>query len=112
MQTITEADYLAFEETSQIKHEFLNGEIFAMSGGSENHSLISASIQAALLFALKGKGCRVYESNMRLQVAATGLYTYPDAMVVCGETQLVENRTDTLLNPIVIIEVLSPSTEK
>jgi Uma2 family endonuclease len=106
---MTEEEYLAFERASDIKHEYLNGEIFAMSGASENHNLICLYTGAALASALRGKPCRAYPSDMR--VKAGRLYTYPDLLIVCGQSQLADDKIDTLLNPVVIIEVLSPSTE-
>ncbi|MBI5651769.1 MAG: Uma2 family endonuclease [Chloroflexi bacterium] len=107
---ITPEEYLAMEERAESKSEYLQGEIFAMAGGSFNHSTIISNCITVLSIALKGKPCRVLDSNMRLHVKPNGLYTYPDVMVVCGKAQFVAKRNDTLLNPIVIVEVLSPST--
>jgi Uma2 family endonuclease len=108
---MTEAEYLEFERSSELKHEFLNGDVFAMTGASRIHNLITAKVITALTSQLRGRPCEVYASDMRLKVTATGLYTYPDVSVICGEPQLTDDRLDTITNPIVIVEVLSPSTE-
>lgn len=108
--TMTEEEYLAFERESEIRHEYLHGEIFAMSGASENHNLICSHTTSSLIIALRGQPCRAYQSDMR--VKAGRLYTYPDILVVCGPSQKTDDKPDTLLNPVVIIEVLSSSTEK
>ena len=110
-QTWTEAKYLAFERSSEEKHEFLNGEIFAMAGAKENHNLIVANIIASLHSQVRNRPCRVYPSDMRVKSTHTGSYTYPDIVVVCDTPQFEDDERDTLLNPTVIIEVLSPSTE-
>jgi Uma2 family endonuclease len=104
-------EYLASERASDEKHEYVNGEIFAMSGASFRHVRISGNISASLTIQLKNKKCQTFQSDLRVHIPATGLYTYPDVMVVCGEIRAVEDGYhDTLLNPNVIIEVLSPST--
>lgn len=107
---MTEAEYLAFERASEHKHEYLNGEVFAMAGASERHVLICASVMFALYGQFRGR-CRVYVNDMRVKVRPSGLYTYPDITVVCGHPQLEDNQLDTLLNPMLIVKVLSPSTE-
>lgn len=109
---MTETEYLAFERESDIKHEYINGEIFAMTGASENHNLISVNILTSLKSQLRGKGCKVYPADMRVRVQATGEYFYPDASAVCEKAQFAENIFDSLINPSLIIEVLSPSTER
>lgn len=106
----TPEEYLALEESAAYKSEYFRGEIFAMAGGSSNHNLISVNISTALNVVLEQSPCRVYASDMRLLVEANGLYTYPDVMVVCGKPQLVKGRNDTVINPLLIVEVLSPST--
>jgi Uma2 family endonuclease len=111
MQSMTEAEYLEFERASDTKHEYLDGRIYEMVGASENHNLICIYTSAALISKLRGRPCKVYPSDMRVQVQPSGLYTYPDLSVVCGEAQLTDDRFDTLLNPIILVEVLSPSTE-
>ena len=109
---MTEAEYLAFERASETKHEFLDGEVFAMSGASEAHNLISINTAATLHTRLRGRSCKVYPSDMRIKTPG-GLYTYPDLSVVCGgDARFSENEFDTLLNPTVLIEILSPSTER
>ena len=106
----TVEEYFDLERTRDGKSEYYRGEIFAMSGGSEAHSLIGANCIRELGNALKSRPCRVYTSDMRVK-CPTGLYTYPDASIVCGKPELLGNRYDTLLNPLVIFEVLSESTE-
>lgn len=109
-QRMTAAEYLEFERASQMKHQFVDGEIFAMAGGSEIHSSLAVNAIIALGNRFKGKSCRVYKSDMRLKVEATEVYTYPDVHVACGGTKLEDDHCDTALNPVVIIEVLSEST--
>jgi Uma2 family endonuclease len=108
---MTETQYLEFERASEIKHEFLAGEVFAMMGTSETHNLINGSTYVALYNQLRGRPCKVYPSDMRIKVPSTGLYTYPDISVVCGEAQFSDDQLDTLINSVVVIEVLSQSTE-
>lgn len=107
----TPEEYLALERKAQCKSEYLAGEIFAMSGASEQHNLITLNVAAALHAQFRGRLCRAYTSDMRVKVSPTGLYTYPDVVALCGEPQFDDEQRDTLLNPTVIIEVLSPSTE-
>jgi Uma2 family endonuclease len=103
-------EYLALERASRdVKHEFFDGEIFAMAGASSPQNLIALNIASELRSALKTRDCLVHPSDMRVQ-CPTGLYTYPDVSVVCGKPQFADDRNDTLLNPLVIIEVLSPTT--
>ena len=109
---MTEAEYLVFERESELKHEYLNGHVYAMSGASRIHNLICTNIVGALHPQLRDKPCEIYQSDMRINVSATGLYTYPDIAIVCGEPRFAEDEFDTLLNPTLIIEVLSPSTGK
>ena len=109
---ISPEEYLRLERQAEYKSEYLNGEIFAMSGASREHNLIAAHIVSELDQQLKGKPCEVYPSDMRLKVTATGLYTYPDAIVVCGEPKFEDAYVDTLLNPTFLVEVLSQSTER
>ena len=110
-QLMSEAEYLEFERASEIKHEFLDGDVFDMTGASEAHNLITVNVITALKNQLRGRPCKLYASDMRVKVSTTGLYTYPDISVVCGEAQFGDEQLDTLLNPNLIIEVLSPSTE-
>jgi Uma2 family endonuclease len=104
-------EYLAFERESEEKHEYLDGEIFAMTGASERHILIVGSTHFSLYGQLDKRPCKVYMSDMRVRVKGTSFYTYPDISLVCGDAEFEDDDIDTLLNPMVIIEVLSPSTE-
>ncbi len=110
---ITEEMYLEQERQSTTKHEYYNATIYAMAGASEQHNLIALNIAAALHAVLRGRTCRAYPSDMRVKVMRTGLNTYPDFSIVCGQSQFTDvAKRDTLINPTVIIEVLSPSTER
>ncbi|MCK6630505.1 MAG: Uma2 family endonuclease [Anaerolineae bacterium] len=104
-------EYLALEEMAEYRSEYYRGEIFAMAGGSANHNRIAGNIYLELRETLKGKPCEAFITDMRLHVKKNSLYTYPDVMVVCGRIEYVKGRTDTLTNPVVIIEVLSDSTQ-
>jgi Uma2 family endonuclease len=105
-------EYLRLERQAEYKSEYLNGEIFAMTGASRKHNLITTNISRELSQQLKARPCEVYAVDMRVKVRATGLYTYPDVVVVCGEPEFEDDFVDTLLNPTVLIEVLSQSTER
>src|SRR5689334_833783 len=107
----TVEEYLALERKAEHKSEYLNGFIFAMAGASEMHKLIAGNVFGELRARLKGHACRAYISDMRIRVSETGLYTYPDVVVVCGERRFDDVERDTLLNPTLIVEVLSESTE-
>ena len=104
----TREEYLTLEAMSQEKHEFYHGEIFAMAGGTFHHAEISGNIFATLRTQLRHKSCRPTNSDMRIGTPS-GLMTYPDVAIFCGAPELIDNQR-TLLNPVVIIEVLSPST--
>src|SRR3954469_2694994 len=108
---VSEAEYLQTERQLETKNEFFDGEIFAMAGGTSAHSLIATNLAMALGSRLKGSGCLTYNSDLRLKVEATGLFTYPDISVVCGGARFLDEQEDTLLNPSVVVEVLSDSTE-
>ena len=108
---LTPQQYLAQERKADFKSEYYQGETFAMAGASRAHNLIVANLVRELGNSLKGRRCEVYPSDMRVKVSPTGLYTYPDVTVVCGEPQLEDDQFDTLLNPTVLFEVLSDSTE-
>lgn len=112
LKTITATQYLARERKADFKSEYFQGEVFAMAGGSPSHSLIGANVVRATGNQLDGKTCRVFNSDLRIKVQASGLYTYPDASIVCGELQFDDEQQDTVTNPTVIVEVLSDSTEK
>jgi len=109
----TPAEYYRLEEQAEYKSDYYNGEIFAMAGGTEVHSLICVNIIREISSALKGRTCAAYDPNMRLKVAASGLRTYPDASVYCRprEHDPEDPTGQTLTNPTAIFEVLSPSTE-
>lgn len=111
-QRLTEAEYLAIERASVgQKHEFYAGEMFAMAGGTFAHSTISAQLIRLLGNALNDSSCDVHTSDMRVKIKRTGLMTYPDASVSCGEPEFEDGHKDMLLNPVLIVEVLSKSTE-
>ena len=103
-------EYLELERQAEYKSEYVNGEIFARSGASEEHNLIVGNVFAALHTQFRGRPCKVYASDMRVKVSPT-VYTYPDVVAVCGEARLEDAQLDTLLNPTVLVEVLSSSTE-
>lgn len=104
-------EYLASERAAETKSEYFAGEVFAMAGASRAHNLIVFNVASQMGPQLRGGPCEAYVGDMRVKVSATGLYTYPDVVVVCGNPQLEDDHLDTLLNPTLIIEVLSPSTE-
>jgi Uma2 family endonuclease len=109
---MTPEEYLAFEKNSEIKHEFCDGEIFAMTGASLNHNRISRNIQRELGMLLKGSSCENLSSDMRVKIQAREQYTYPDIVIACDDILLEKiDGVETLLNPVVIIEILSDSTE-
>jgi Uma2 family endonuclease len=107
----TSAEYLEFERQSEVKHELIDGEIFEMAGAVRNHNRISTNVLRLLDNQLLERECNVYGSDMRVKITATEKYTYPDIVAVCGEEIFEDKTQDTLLNPQLIIEVLSKSTE-
>lgn len=107
----TPEEYLARERQAEGKTEFLDGEIFAMTGASRRHNRIVLNVASSLDRQLKEKGCEVFASDMRVRVPAVDLYTYPDVAVACGEPRFEDAELDTLLNPVLIVEVLSKTTE-
>jgi Uma2 family endonuclease len=107
----TPEEYLALERTAEYKNEYVNGRIYAMTGASREHNLIAGNVFGELRTRLRGRACEVYMGDMRVRVSPTGLYTYPDVVALCGEPRFEDSHVDTLLNPTVIVEVLSPSTE-
>ena len=107
---MTVEEYLAFERRSKIRHEYIDGEVFAMAGSKRNHSLIAGNAGTELAIQLRNKNCEVHFGDLRVEAGET-TYVYPDVTVVCGEVRLVPNIFDTLENPTVICEVLSKSTE-
>ncbi|MEA1969699.1 MAG: Uma2 family endonuclease [Thermodesulfobacteriota bacterium] len=110
---MTPEEYLAFERSSEIKHEYFDGELFAMVGAKKSHNLINANLTTNLVtqFRADGSTCRVFSNDMRVRVLKNGKYTYPDIVIACGDMEFEDHELDTLLNPIVIIEILSASTE-
>jgi Uma2 family endonuclease len=103
--------YLDFERKSTARHALIDGELYLMAGASENHNLITANIIITLGMQLRGRPCKLYPSDMRVKIHDLGNYHYPDVSVVCGEAQIEDHHQDTLLNPTLLVEVLSPSTE-
>ena len=104
-------EYLDIERQSEIRHEFLDGHVYAMAGESIEHSTICFNLAVAIGAQLKGTPCRGFSPNMKVRAGEKGLYAYPDLMVACGEPAFQDERGDVLLNPTVIFEVLSRSTE-
>jgi Uma2 family endonuclease len=107
---LTEEEYLAIERLAEAKSEFHDGQMFAMSGGSPNHALLTARL-CSLLDRNLPPGCRLFSSDLRIKASPAGLYTYPDCSVVCGDLQYFGDHKDVVVNPLLIVEVLSPSTE-
>ena len=107
----TPEEYLVSERKATLKSEYINGEILAMSGASNAHNLITLDIGTELNIQLRERECLVYTNDMRVRTSPMGSYFYPDVVVVCGEPQFEDNVFETLLNPTLVIEVLSPSTE-
>lgn len=103
-------EYLEWEEKATYKSEYRQGEVTAMAGGSLNHNTISGNIFGNFFAMLKGKGCRPFNSDMKLDIPLSHSFVYPDAMVVCGTIELMEGRQDVVKNPTLIVEVMSPST--
>jgi len=107
----TPEEYLELERNSETKSEYFNGEIFAMGGASPQHVLIVTNVVGELHSQLKDRSCNLYSTDLRLKVSPTGLYTYPDVIVVCGKPEFSDDQKDTLINPTVIVEILSQSTK-
>ena len=107
---MTPADYLEIERHAGCKSEYYQGQVFPMAGATGNHSLIVSNLTSYLNQQLRTKGCEVFPVNMRLQVAAAAFYTYPDVAVVCGRPEFADDQLDTLLNPVLVMEVASDST--
>ena len=110
-QKISIEEYLEMENASTEKHEYYKGEIFAMSGTKMPHSIISKNLLGTLFNKLKGKECQPYGSAVRIHIEANTLFTYPDIVIICGETITRNNDDYNVLNPTVIIEILSNSTK-
>ena len=108
---LTEEEYLALERQAEFRSEYVAGEMFAMAGASRRHNRIVTNLVAALDGQLRARPCNVYSNDMRVKMQSTGLYTYPDVVATCGEEMFADRENDVLLNPLVVIEVLSDSTE-
>jgi len=108
---LTPEEYLEHERRAEVRSEYLDGEVFAMSGASREHGLIATNLTRELSLQLKGRPCETFTADMRVKVSAISLYTYPDVVVACGELVFEGEEPDTLLNPTLIVEVLSASTE-
>jgi Uma2 family endonuclease len=106
------AEYLAIDRASETKHEFIAGMVYAMSGGTPAHARLAISIGGELRAQLAGKPCAVFSSDLRVRVLATGLATYPDLTVICGALEVDPEDAHTATNPVVIVEVTSPSSER
>jgi len=108
---VTPEEYLERERTAEFKSEYLDGEVFAMAGGSPTHSALIFNIGGILSPQLRGGPCRGFSSDTKVGADAAGLYSYPDLSVACGELRFIGERQDVLANPVLLVEVLSPSTE-
>jgi Uma2 family endonuclease len=108
---VSSQEYLALEKQAVYKSEYIAGTIVAMSGASRKHNLIVTNIVTSLVQQLRGRSCEVYANDMRVKMPASDLYVYPDVVVVCGTPQFEDSDLDTLLNPTLVIEILSQSTE-
>jgi Uma2 family endonuclease len=108
---LTPEEYLAAERKAENKSELIDGEVVAMSGASRRHNLIAVNLTREISLQLKDRPCEAYASGMRVRAASANQYTYPDVAAVCGEPRFEDEHADTLLNPTLIVEVLSESTE-
>src|SRR5437016_4754840 len=111
LQRLTETEYLEIERDAEFKSEFFDGEMFAMAGGTPQHSLIATNLAREFGNRLKSGHCVPYNADLRIKIEATGLCTYPDLSVICGPLQFAAGTDDTVLNPTLLVEVLSDSTE-
>jgi Uma2 family endonuclease len=109
---VTYAEYIARERTSAEKHEFLRGDVWAMAGGTPEHGRLALRMASALQAALGSRPCVVYSSDVRIRILSTDRSTYPDLSVVCGQDERASDDPDAITNPVVIVEVLSPTTER
>lgn len=108
---VSVADYLTMERSSLEKHEYYRGEVFAMSGASWNHNVIARNVNTIVLPILKGKSCSMYGSDLRIHIPENTLYTYPDFSIICGAPETTDEEKDTVIKPVAIIEILSPTTK-
>jgi Uma2 family endonuclease len=109
-QRLSIQEYLALERVSEMRHEYLDGEMFAMSGATYPHNVIAGNLFGLLWTQFRGRHCRAFQESMRVRTP-TGFIAYPDVVALCGERNFEDSTLDTLLNPALIIEVLSPSTQ-
>ena len=109
---LTPEEYLAIERAAEERSEYVNGEMFALSGASFAHTVITANLVASLHVRLRAKPCTVHAADLKVRVEATGLHAYPDVVVVCGEPRFADAGRDVVTNPVLLVEVLSESTEK
>lgn len=107
---VSPEEYLQMERVSDKKHEYYNGEVFAMSGASWEHNVIVKNVNTLILPSLKGKSCNMFGSDLRIHIPENSLYTYPDFSIVCGQPETTDKNKDTIIKPYAIIEVLSKST--
>jgi Uma2 family endonuclease len=107
----THEEFLEFERQSRFRHEYIGGHVEMMAGGSENHALLILSIGAILRTALRGRECRAYGSDLLVRIESADMLSYPDAMVICGPTHFADRRNLSVDNPVLLVEVLSPTTE-
>jgi len=109
---ISPQEYLERERKAEYKSEYIAGEVLAMSGASRKHNLVATNILVEIATQLRGRSCEVYGSDMRVRIGSAEQYVYPDITVVCGKPRFEDQELDVLLNPVLIVEVLSPTTEK
>ena len=109
---ISSSEFLLAERSAKEKHELHRGQVVAMAGASLAHNEIVSNLIGNIKAFLKGKNCRIYPSDLRVSVPTSDSFTYPDASIVCGKPEMIDNQFDTLTNPSVLIEVMSPSTEQ
>ncbi len=107
----TSEEYLTLESDAPARSEYVNGHMYAMAGAETTHELLVANLIAGVHAGMRGRPCRVYGSNLQIKVRASGMYTYPDVSAMCGRPEFEPTRPQTLVNPSVVVEVLSPSTE-
>lgn len=108
---LSEAEYLALEEQSRVRHEYVDGSVYTTAGGSQRHNRIALNAASSLLSALRGKPCQVFISDVKLKVAYDNAYYYPDVMVACGAAERIAGDEQSLNDPVLVVEVLSPGTE-
>ena len=108
---ISPEQYLEMERASEVKHEYYQGEVFAMSGASIPQNYVFHNVYGSLVISLKGKNCKPFGSDLRIHIPENGLYTYPDITIICGKPETTDNFEDSVTNPSVIIEILSKSTQ-